>query len=112
MGASLKSSIVIINFPFSDLSTTKRRPALVIADWQSNDVILCQITSIAYKDVYAIELTDKDFTSGSLIKTSYIRPNKLFTVDKSIILQQAGIISTDKINEVAAAINKVLDVKL
>lgn len=110
MGTSLKGSVVIINFPFSDLSNTKRRPALVIADWQSNDIILCQITSVAYKDEYAIELTDKDFISGSLMKLSFIRPNKLFTADKSIQLRNVGTISSNKLYEVITALNKVLNV--
>ncbi len=61
MGTSLKGQVVIINFPFSDLSNSKRRPALVIADWQSKDVILCQIASIAHKDEFAVELTDNGF---------------------------------------------------
>ena len=41
----VKGNVVIIPFPFSDLSDSKRRPALVLADLQGNDIILCQITS-------------------------------------------------------------------
>jgi mRNA interferase MazF len=110
MGSSLKGAIVIINFPFSDLSNTKKRPALVIADWKSNDVILCQITSIASKDEFAIELTDTNFISGSLLKKSYIRPNKLFTADKRTFLNIAGFISTQKVDEVANAIYRLLNI--
>lgn len=112
MGASLKSLVVIINFPFSDLSNFKRRPALVIADWQSSDVILCQITSVAHKDVFAIELLNNDFISGSLLKTSYIRPNKLFTADKSTFHSHAGYISSDKVKEVIYMIDKVLNTEM
>jgi len=46
-GNIFEATIVIINFPFSDLSGSKKRPALVVADWGSEDVILAQITSIA-----------------------------------------------------------------
>lgn len=109
MGKSLKGAVVVINFPFSDLSNTKRRPALVIADWQSNDVILCQITSLANKDEFAIELTDSDFISGSLIKKSYIRPNKLFAADKGTLLNYAGYISFNKVKEVTDRINDLLN---
>lgn len=108
MGTSLNGLVVIINFPFSDLSNFKRRPALVIADWRSNDVILCQITSIAHKDEFAVHLTDNDFLSGSLLKTSYIRPNKLFTADKSTFINQVGYI-TKKQKEVIDTIAKVLN---
>jgi mRNA interferase MazF len=109
MVTSLKGTIVIINFPFSDLSNAKKRPALVIAGWKSNDVILCQITSIANKDEFAVELTDNDFISGSLVKKSYIRPNKLFTADKATFLDNAGCIFPEKIKDVTDAISRLLD---
>ena len=41
----MKGDVVVIPFPFSDLSGSKRRPALVIADWGGDDVMLCQIIS-------------------------------------------------------------------
>lgn len=104
MGTSLKGCGVVINFPFSDLSNTKRRPAIVVADWSANDIILCQITSIVNKDQYSVELNNADFVSGSLVKPSYIRPNKLFTADKTTLLQNIGYVHSYKIEEV---INKI-----
>lgn len=41
----VKGDVVVIPFPFTDLSGTKRRPALVLADLPGDDIILCQITS-------------------------------------------------------------------
>jgi mRNA interferase MazF len=46
----MKREVVVLLFPFSDLSGAKRRPALVIADWGGADVMLCQITSKQKKD--------------------------------------------------------------
>lgn len=108
MGTSLKGTVIIINFPFSDLSAVKKRPALVIADVGSDDVILAQITSIANKDVYAIELNSEDFSNGSLTKTSFIRPNKLFTADKRTFLQIVGKLTDKKIEEVIDKIHEFL----
>ena len=45
MGRFIKGDVVVVPFPFSDLSTSKRRPALVLADLAGDDLILCQITS-------------------------------------------------------------------
>jgi len=45
MGKFVKGDIVVLSYPFSDFSGVKRRPALVIADLNGDDVILCQITS-------------------------------------------------------------------
>jgi len=57
----VKDDIVVIPFPFSDLSGSKKRPALVLADLQGDDIILCQITSQKIKDNYAIPVKNSDF---------------------------------------------------
>ena len=77
--------IVLVRFPFSDLSQQKLRPALVLADAKRGDYILCQITSQPYHDQRAIQLEQGSFTRGHLIKTSYVRPAKLFTANTGII---------------------------
>ena len=52
----IKGDVVVIPFPFSDLSGRKKRPALVISNLEGYDLILCQITSKNIKDKYAIDL--------------------------------------------------------
>ena len=108
METSLKGSIVIIAFPFSDLSGSKRRPALVVADWGGADVILAQITSVAHKDIFSVDLNDKDFSSGRLKKESFIRRNKLFTADKATLLRSVGTLSVQKIKEIGNIICSVI----
>jgi len=100
VGAFVTGDVVVVTFPFSDLSAAKKRPALVVATLTGNDVILCQITSQAMVDNYAVSLIDRDFTSGGLRQASNIRPNRLFTAETSIILYRAGTISADKLQEV------------
>lgn len=100
MGQSVKGDVVVLNFSFSDLSQTKRRPALVIAPLKGDDVILCQITSQARADEYSISLDDVDYVSGGLNQSSRIRPNRLFTADEGIIVYRAGRVSAAKFNEV------------
>jgi mRNA interferase MazF len=84
----VKGNVVIIPFPFSDLSNSKRRPALVLADLQGNDIILCQITSQNSSDYFSINLDNNDFENGSLPVISFIRPNRIFTADKDIIIRK------------------------
>ena len=103
----VKGDVVVLPFPFSDLSKSKKRPALVVANLQGDDVILCQITSEARIDDYFIVLINNDFKSGSLNLTSMIRPNRLFTADKSIILYKIGSLKESKINEVEKSIIKI-----
>ena len=60
MAKFMKGDVVVIPFPFSDLSQSKRRPALVVASLEGDDVLLCQITSKNIKDSYAIAFNDHD----------------------------------------------------
>lgn len=99
--------VVIIPFPFSDLSGSKRRPAFVAATLAGEDSILCQITSKA-RDTFAVPLAASDFVSGSLPVESHIRPQKLFTADKRIIEAVAGHVSDGKTAEVINAIVSIV----
>jgi len=67
-----------------------------LADLEGDDIILCQITSQFVKDNYAIMLNNYDFNKGSLNKTSNIRPNRLFTAEKNIIIRKIGRINPEK----------------
>ena len=77
-------SVILVPFPFSDLSQSKLRPAVVLADAGRGDWILCQITSKSYSDPQAIELTNASFAKGSLHVVSYARPGKLFTANRNL----------------------------
>ncbi len=94
----------MVPFPFSDLTKAKRRPALVVAELEGDDLILCQITSQQISDRYSIRLEDGDFDSGALRQSSHIRPNRLFTADRQIILYRIGHIKSSKIGEVTKEI--------
>jgi len=105
----VKGEVVVVWFPFSDLSDSKKRPALVLADLNGDDVILCQITSQNFTDDYRIELVNKDFKRGNILTNSYIRPNRIFTADKQIISKSLGVISTHKLNEVYRSIYEIFE---
>lgn len=100
MAKFVKGDIVVVPFPFSDLTNAKRRPAFVLSVLPGDDIILCQITSRDVKDNFAIKLKSTDFSSGSLPVESNIRPNRLFTADRHIILYKAGSLEQKKIDEV------------
>lgn len=61
MAKPVKGDVVVVPFPFSDLTQAKRRPALVVAQLEGDDLILCQITSQQVRDAHAVVLTDEDF---------------------------------------------------
>ena len=81
MAEFIKGDIVVIPFPFSNLSQVKKRPAFVVSKLSGDDIILCQITSQKVKDKYSINLNKADFIKGELSTDSNIRPNRIFTAD-------------------------------
>ncbi len=104
----VKGDVVVAPFPFSDLSRSKRRPAVVVAALTGDDVLLCQITSKAITDTYAIAVGVDDFADGGLHQPSNIRPNRLFTAEGKIILYRAGGLVSEKMREVTAKIIEIV----
>ncbi len=100
----VKGDVVVVPFPFSDLTDSKRRPALVVATLKGEDVILCLITSVQREDESSVRVSNNDFKSGTLNSPSMVRVNRMFTADKAIILYKAGSIKEAKIKETEAKI--------
>jgi len=59
-----EGSVILIRFPFSDLSSARLRPAVVLAFAGRNDWILCQVTSNPYADPDAVQITRQRFRKG------------------------------------------------
>jgi mRNA interferase MazF len=107
MGKPIVGEVVVLPFPQTDLQAGKRRPALVVADLTGDDLILCQITSQSRRDGYSVPLAGRDFERGHLNIDSFIRPNRLFTVEQSVILYSAAKVKSSKLNEVRAKIREL-----
>jgi len=105
-------AVVLVQFPFSDLSQAKLRPAVVLADAGRGDWILCQITSKPYADPRAITLVDASFASGSLRVTSYARPAKLFTANRNLMVAQVGKLKADPFRQIVEAVIGILRASL
>jgi len=97
-----RGEVVLVPFPFSDLSQSKVRPAVCLADAGRGDWVLCQITSSPYGDQVAVPLHTSDFDSGGLLVASFARPGKLFTANASLLVRSVG-----RLNDVT--LRRVLD---
>ena len=97
-------SVVLVPFPFSDLSESKLRPAVVLASADREDWILCQVTSKRYSDARAGEILDSSFEAGSLHLVSYARPGKLFTAHSSLIQREVGILKRSTLDDITSAV--------
>jgi len=91
-------------FPFSDLSSSKLRPALVIASAEKDDWLLCQITSKQYSDPNAVKLEKDDLDKGSRHLVSYARPMKLFTANQRLMMKRVAVVNDEKFTEVVDAL--------
>jgi len=104
--------VVLVRFPFSDLSSSKLLPALVVASAGGADWILCQITSNPYSDPGAVALTTESFAEGGLPRESFVRPVKLFTASESIVVRSVGRITAPAHRKVVEAIVNVVQAAL
>jgi mRNA interferase MazF len=108
LGLFIKGDVVVVPFPFSDLSGSKKRPALVVANLPGDDIILCQITSQPYDDTYSIPLDHTDFKEGELKSLSFVRPNKLFTSDSQIVEKSVAHILPSTMEKVTDKIIQII----
>jgi mRNA interferase MazF len=93
---------------FSDLSQVKLRPAVILADAGRNDYVLCQVTSNSYGDPLAVTLAHTDFASGSLQRTSYARPGKLFTASGQLLKGTVGDLTPGALQRIVDATVRLL----
>ncbi len=107
MGSFAVGEVVLVAFPYADFSSVKVRPALVVGLAEFNNIITCQITSKVSTSKKAILLKSTELISGSLKVDSYIRPDKLFTVDKSVIKGRVGSLKVNKIEEVKISLKVI-----
>ncbi|GAB4289800.1 MAG: type II toxin-antitoxin system PemK/MazF family toxin [Oscillatoriaceae cyanobacterium] len=105
--------IWLVRFPFSDLTSTKLRPALVIARHRQELIILgifSKIPAGELRDTWVL-LPDsyRDFSQTGLKKTSLIRADKIATVDESVFHRQLGVLPPDIWGVVQEALKKALN---
>jgi len=102
--------ILLIAFPFSDLTRAKRRPVLVLSNKTHNDAsgdfVCCGITSNLENKKYSILLDRKDVLDGSIPKTSRVKFSKIFTLEKSLVVKKIGRVRGEKFDQVRKALSE------
>jgi mRNA interferase MazF len=106
-----QGDIVLIPFPFSNLTGSDQRPAIIISSKTVNDstsdVILAQITSNTRNDQFSFPLKDEDLDTP-LPKNSEIRCHKLFTAEKSIIKKRISGLKKGKLSPILRKISSFI----
>lgn len=101
--------IILTPFPYSDLTGSKQRPAIIISNElvnNSEDIICCLITSNKPKD--GIKIKKEDFESGKLPFDSWVKPHRIFTVNQKIVNKRICKVSNNFQKELLKKINSLI----
>ena len=104
--------IILIPIPFTDLTSNKKRPVLVLSNDEYNkkneDIIVAAITSKIYKRDYSIIINNKDLDKGELKVKSMIRIDKIYTLSQQIVIKKFGSLNLTCFNKVRKKIIKLI----
>jgi mRNA interferase MazF len=115
-GTSIEQrSVILIPFPYTDLSGAKKRPALVLSSNEFNaineDLVCCLITSNPKSIQHSVKITNKDMESGHLDLESKVKPYRIFTVNKRLIYKSIGKLGRIKSKLVVDIISNIINLK-
>ena len=112
----MKNKIVLVPFPFDDLSSTKVRPAVCLTDEIKpyGHIVLAFITSRISQNPsdtdFIIDLKDADFSQTGLKVSSTVRLHRLMTVSKKIIKRELGELSRNQQVEIKNRLRKLFSI--
>jgi len=110
-----QGDILLIPFPFSDLSSTKQRPVLVLSNSDNNrsrqDILVAAITSNVLERDYLIRLAPEDLEQGHLKVDSGIRADKIYTLSQKIVVKRFGTVNQTILTQVKVKLNQILTEK-
>ncbi|OGI15243.1 hypothetical protein A3K63_04200 [Candidatus Micrarchaeota archaeon RBG_16_49_10] len=96
--------IVLVPFPFTDLSGMKKRPALVVSNnmynRSSEDFIICSITSNLQNREHSVLISSSDLESGFIPKTSIVKVNNIHNFKQGLALKKIGRVKKKVLKEV------------
>lgn len=106
--------VVVVPFPFTDSSATKKRPALVISDAttfnkSTNKSVMAMITTAAHSP-WALDVTITDLASAGLKAKSIVRM-KLFTLDDVLVVKKIGKLAMGNRDRVKESLQQLLNLK-
>lgn len=109
-GINIKQrDIVLIPFPYSDLSAAKKRPVLIISNSNfhknNDDVICCAITSSKKQLHRGILIDNLDMEEGNLEVKSVVKQGKIFAIDRKRIIKILGTLNISKTKAVTENLN-------
>jgi mRNA interferase MazF len=99
--------IVLLKFPYTDETSFKKRPALIINNLDDDDIIVCRITSQQYETPHDVPIIH--WKESGLKLPSVIRVHKLATFDKGMVEMVMGKIDLSLKQKVKEILSKLSD---
>ncbi|MBI5304206.1 MAG: type II toxin-antitoxin system PemK/MazF family toxin [Chloroflexi bacterium] len=110
-----QGEIVLIPIPFTDLSSQKRRPVIIVSNdaynGKSTDIVVVAMTSNPASVDYSFAITSADLETGSLNRPSKIRVDKIYTLSQSIIVKSFGQVNVKTLERVRQTLKDLTDKK-
>lgn len=100
MEGFVKGEVVVIEFPYSNLKNVKKRPVLILKVPEGEDIIVVQITGSSYEKSVEIPIKNEDFRRGSLKRDSFVRIDKIASIEKLLVKYKIGFLKQEKFNEI------------
>lgn len=105
--------VALLPFPFSDLSATKRRPVLVLTDADAyGDFLLAVGVTSRPHHSNAIALTDADMIEGRLPVASWVRIDRVVTLNVSVVAKVFGCVGNELVERVVKAVCARVEINL
>ena len=107
-----QGDIVLVRFPYTDLSSSKVRPAVVVSNTKvhsSSDIIVAQITSQEITGSFAYKFSNKDLTDPLKIDGGTVYCKKIATLDEKIVQKKISTFKSEKIPELVTILKSIFD---
>lgn len=108
MARFVRGDIVAVPFPTGEKSGVKSRPALIVAMWPTDagaDYLACVISSQPTDDPHFMEIAPEDVATGTLGRTSFVRPSYLFAIDESTIRRRVAALQPEKLDAILSTLS-------
>ncbi|MFH0927615.1 MAG: type II toxin-antitoxin system PemK/MazF family toxin [Candidatus Micrarchaeota archaeon] len=106
-----RRDIVLVPFPFSDQSGSKRRPALIVSsdkfNAKSEDVVALAITSFCDGEPYEIAIKAEDWKDG-LYSESYVKAWAIGAIDKGLVIKRIGRLAPARYEEAVGKMREII----
>jgi len=106
-----QGDILLVPIPFTDLSSQKRRPVIVISNNSYNqttsDMVVVAMTSNPIEADYSFTITSSDLENGTLNHPGKVRADKIYTISKSIVVKTFGRVKEETLKRIRQEIQNL-----